>query len=95
MTRDRNQYTAEFKRDAVQLTETSDKTVAQIARELGIKVNNLYRWRKQFRQSIGSNGRTMAEMETELNRLRQENRVLRQERDVLKKAINILGQEQR
>ena len=94
MTIDRRQYTLEFKRDTVRLMETSGKPVAQIAREMGIKANNLYRWRQQFRPTVGSNGQTMTETETELNRLRHENRVLRQERDILKKAISILGQEQ-
>ena len=95
MTRNRRQYTAEFKRDTVRLMETSGKPVVQIARELGIRANNLYRWRQQYGQATVSNGQTMTAMESELDRLRQENMVLRQERDILKKAISILGQEQR
>ena len=88
----RRHYTVEFKRDTVQLLESGNKPMAQIARELGIKANNLYRWRQQFGQSVRCNGHTMTAMETELDRLRHENMVLRQERDILKKAISILGQ---
>ena len=93
MAEKRRQYSAEFKRETVQLIETSGKAVAQIARELGIKDNVLYRWRRQFGRAASSNGQSVAEMEAELKGLRREVSVLRQERDVLKKAISIFSRE--
>lgn len=93
MTRTRRQYHEEFKRETVQLIESSGKPVAQIARELGINANVLYRWRRQFGQGTSSNGHSMVELEAEVQHLRRENAILRQEREVLKKAISIVGQQ--
>jgi transposase len=86
---ERKKYTEEFKREAVRLMETSGKRIAEIARDLGINDNNLYRWRRLYgNQSQANTTGSVAEMEAELKRLRRENEVLRQERDILKKAIN-------
>lgn len=94
----RRKYSEEFKREAVQLMETSEKPVADIARDLGMNDNNLYRWRRLY----GSDGSTVAngsaasvrELEAEVKRLKRENEVLRQERDVLKKAMHIVSRSQ-
>ena len=92
---DRKSYPEEFKREAVRLMESGGKSVAQIARDLGINDNNLYRWRGLYgnRSQDRTNG-SVAEMETELKRLRRENEVLRQERDILKKAMSIVSRNQ-
>lgn len=45
MATERKSYTEEFKREAVRLMETSGKPIAQIARDLGVNDNKLYRWR--------------------------------------------------
>ncbi|MEO8612570.1 MAG: transposase [Chloroflexota bacterium] len=86
---DRRSYTEEFKREVVQLMETSGKPVAQVARDLGVSDNNLYRWRGLYgshQQQARANGRpaSVVELEAEVKRLRHENEVLRQERDILK-----------
>jgi transposase len=95
MATDRRRYTEEFKREAVQLMETSGKPVAQLARDLGINDNNLYRWRGLYRsQSQDSPNGSVAEMTAELKRLRREVEVLRQERDILKKAMSIVSRSQ-
>ena len=96
-------YTAEFKREAVRLLETSGKSGAQIAEELGISDGSLYTWRKQLAQHPevafpGKGHQTPAE--EELRQLRSEVERLRQERDILprrgtlwvKKAIAIFSQ---
>lgn len=92
---DRRKYTEEFKREAVRLMESSGKPIAELARELGINDNNLYRWRAVYGSQPPSipNG-SMVEMEGELKRLRRENEVLRQERDILKKAMSIVSRSQ-
>ena len=95
MTVERRKYTEEFKREAVWLMETSGKAIAEIARDLGINDNNLYRWRGLYgsQSPVNRNG-SVAEMEAELKRLRREVEVLRQERDILKKAMSIVSRSQ-
>jgi transposase len=75
--------------------ETSGKPIAELARDLGINDNNLYRWRGLY--GNGSQAKTngsVTEMEAELKHLRRENDVLRQERDILKKAMGIVSRSQ-
>jgi transposase len=97
MARKQRKYTEEFRREAVRLMETSGKAIAQIARDLGVNDSVLYRWRDVYGQSArpasSPNGRNVAELEAEVKRLQRENNLLRQERDVLKKAISIFSQE--
>jgi transposase len=88
----RKTYSREFKLEALQLLESCDKSAAQIARDLGIPEGSLYRWRNGFRargdQAFPGQGNLPAD-EEELRKLVRENEVLRQERDILKKAIAI------
>jgi transposase-like protein len=61
MTDERKKYSTEFKREAVRLMETSGKPIAQLARELGINDNNLYRWRSRYgEQATSTNRKTRA-----------------------------------
>ena len=95
MAADRKRYTGEFKREAVRLMETSGKPIAQLARDLGVNDNNLYRWRGRYgSQPASSANGSLAEMEAELKRLQREVEVLRQERDILKKAMSIVSRSQ-
>jgi len=95
MTAERRKYSEEFKREAVRLMETGDKAVAELARDLGINDNNLYRWRGVYGQvPQGSNPSSITELEAELRRLRREVEVLRQEREILKKAMSIVSRSQ-
>jgi transposase len=92
---ERRKYTEEFKREAVQLMETSGKPIAEIARDLGINDNNLYRWRGMYGSPSQANiPGSVSEMEAELKRLRRENEMLRQEREILKKAMSIVSRSQ-
>lgn len=87
-------YSREFKLEAVRLSESSEKSVAQIARELGIPEGVLYRWRKQLReepeQAFPGKGH-QSELEEENRRLRRELERVQQERDILKKALAIFS----
>jgi transposase len=87
-------YSREFKLEAVRLSETSSKSMAQIARELGIPDGVLYRWRRQLRddseQAFPGKGH-QSELEEENRRLRRELERVQQERDILKKAIAIFS----
>ncbi len=92
---ERRKYTEEFKQEAVRLMETNSKPIAEIARELGINDNNLYRWRGLYGSQAQADPKgSVGEMEAELKRLRRENEVLRQERDILKKAMSIVSRSQ-
>jgi transposase len=99
MAKHQRSYTTEFKQEAVRLTETSGKPKAQVARDLGIHESVLYRWCRKYGQdqmsSTNSTAPSRAELEGEVKRLRRENDILRQEREILKKAISICSQEQR
>jgi transposase len=75
--------------------ETSGKPISQIARDLGVNDNNLYRWRGLYTsQQVPRVNGSLAEMAAELKRLQREVEVLRQERDILKKAMSIVSRSQ-
>ena len=94
--RERRNFTDEFKQGAVGLVLDQGKTVAQAARNLDLTPSSLVGWVKQARadRSKGKTGLTTAERE-ELSRLRKENRELRMERDLLKKAAAFFAKESR
>jgi transposase len=85
----RKSYTADFKREAVRLVTEHQYGVAEAARNLGINVNMLRRWQREVADSekgaFPGKGR-LAPAQEELHRLRAENKRLRMEREILKKA---------
>ena len=87
-------YTREFKLEALRLSETSGKSDSQIERDLGISRGCLYRWRKQLAkeggQAFPGHGRQAPEQER-IRQLEREIEILRQERDILKKAVAIFA----
>ena len=91
----RRQFADAFKSEAVRLTRESGRPVAQVARELGISANVLYRWRTEQHQ-VESQGRTRQAVraeQDELTRLKRENETLRKERDFLKRAAAFFARE--
>ena len=85
--RTRRRFTPEFKAEAVALVRGSGKSTRQIARDLGLAETSLQRWVAQAEVDAGlRDGLSTAERE-ELSQLRRELRVVRDERDVLAKAI--------
>jgi transposase len=85
----RQKYTREFKQDAVRLVTEQGYKQTEAARNLGIDRGMLGRWVKELQtdksEAFRGNGKLTAEGE-ELRRLREENRRLKMERDILKKA---------
>ena len=89
-------YSREFKLEAVRLAEMSDGSVASVARELGINPNLLYRWRQEFAaegpEAFPGQGNLTAS-EEEVRQLRRELARVREERDILKKAVAFFAKE--
>jgi len=98
MSKIRKTYTSEFKREALRLLETSGKSAAQIEHDLGVGPGCLSRWKHQSSRdgdaAFPGHGRVMPEQER-LRQLEHENAVLRQERDILKKAVAIFSRPNR
>jgi transposase len=94
--RARRRFTDEFKQQAVRLVLDEGKGVAAVARELDLVPSALGTWVKQAQadRSKGRTGLTTAERE-ELARLRKENRILQEERDILKKATAFFAKQSR
>jgi transposase len=92
----RKKYTKEFKQDAVRLVTEQGYNQSEAARNLGIDRGMLGRWVKEFQEdeseAFRGNGKLTTEQE-ELRRLREENRRLKMEREVLKKATAFFAKE--
>ena len=93
--RPRRRFTDEFKEGAVHLVLDEGKTVGAVARELDLTASALGLWVRQARaeRTQGKSG-LMKEEREELARLRKENRELRMERDILKKAAAFFAKHQ-
>jgi transposase len=80
-------YTEEFKGEAVQLARSSpEKSIRQLAYELGISDQTLRNWINQVQVDRGEREGLTTEEREELRRLRRENKILREEREILKAA---------
>ena len=84
-------YPREFKIEAVRLMESSDRPASEIAAELGIRRNLLYKWKEQLEKKgeegfHAKRGRPLKSEQSELSRLQEENEKLREEVEILKKA---------
>ncbi|MFE7394930.1 transposase [Streptomyces sp. NPDC057582] len=88
-------YTAEFKRDAVALALSSDKTVTEVARDLGVSPEGLRGWVKQAKvdRGEGSAGALTSAEREELAQLRRKVRELEKTVDILGKATAFFAQD--
>ncbi len=96
MTQKRKHYSKQFKTDAVKLFTEQGFNVSEAARNLGIHHSSLRRWKRQLEsdgnQAFPGKGNLSAEKQ-ELDRLRKENKRLRMEREILKKAAAFFAKE--
>lgn len=87
-------YTKEFKKEAIRLYEATEKSQAEIERELGITEGLLSKWIKRMKEegedAFPGKG-NLTERDEEIGRLKAEIRILKQERDILKKTVGIFS----
>ena len=86
-----SRYPEEFRREAVELYRSSDRPRAEVARSLGISDGSLAAWVKQARVEAESG--LDPDERAELERLRKENRELRMDREILRKAAAYFARE--
>jgi transposase len=85
-------YSDEFKRDVLAMAAEGTRSVAQLERDLDITPGLVYKWQQRYRV----NGETLQASDdraeqAELRRLRRELEIVKQERDILKKAIQVFS----
>jgi transposase len=88
----RRAYTEDFRRDAVALVTDQGYSVAEAARSLDVGAGLLGRWKRQQQEQVGDEALSLDERE-ELKQLRKEIRLLRMEKDILKKASQYFAKE--
>ena len=92
-----NTYTKEFKLEALRLMDESDRPASEIAMKLGIRRNQLYKWKEQMIKKgnvpSAKKGRPKKEDQSEAAKLRQENKRLQEENEILKKAAVFFAKE--
>ena len=94
MSRHSKQHTEEFKAEAVELVERSGKSVPEMADELGINERTLYHWMAKHKRGAGTEAAdSESDLAAENKRLRRELEIMRQERDILKKAMGVFAKE--
>lgn len=93
MPRSRSPYPAEFKADAVRLYLESGRSLKAVSADLGVSLESLRSWVNQAKIDAGDKPGLTSEEREELRRLRKENRTLRMERDLLKKATAYFARE--
>ena len=93
----RASYTREFKLEALRLMRESERKTADIARELGVRRNQLYKWQEEYSEkgerAFCGSGRPPKDSQSELARLRQDNKRLQEENEILKKAAVFFAKE--
>jgi len=92
--KDYKRYSREFKLEAVRLAAVGDRPKAQTARELGIRVNQLRKWRLDFEEEERTGApKRVVTSDDDLGRLRRENARLKEENEILKKAAIYFARE--
>jgi len=87
-------YSREFKLEAVRLAALGERPKAQIARQLGIRVNQLRKWRLEFEaEERAGSPKQSPNLEQDLAHLKRENARLKEENEILKKAAIFFARE--
>ena len=94
---ERRSFKPDFKANVVRLCKTGDRSIGEVSRELGLTETSVRAWIRQSTVDAGqgpADALTTAEKQ-ELTQLRRDNRVLREEREILKKAAAFFAKESR
>jgi transposase len=91
----RPQYSTEFKEEAVRLLDAGDRSAAEVAADLGVRRQQLYKWKTTFDRAGGlaKASKEPASKESEIARLHRELARVTEERDILKKAAAYFARE--
>ena len=93
----RKTFTKEFKLEAVRLLNKGDRPAAELARELGVQRNQLYKWQEEVASNgataFPGSGRSTSDKDAEIARLKRELERVSEERDILKKAAQYFAKE--
>ncbi len=90
----KRKYTPEYRAEALRLVEIGDRSVTEVARDLGISMNTLWQWVQQAKVDAGQAKEELTTTEREeLRQLRREVTRLREEREILKKATAFFAKE--
>ncbi len=91
-------YSKEFKLEAIRLMNETNRPASQIAMELGIRRNQLYKWKEQMAKKgdvpTAKRGRPKKVDESEVSKLKRENKRLREDNEILKKAAAYFARHQ-
>lgn len=93
--RPRRAFTDAYKAEVVALCRNSGKSMAEVARDLDLTESSVRRWVAQAEIDVGRRDGLSTDERAELSRLRRENRVLREERDILRRATAFFARETR
>jgi transposase len=95
MKKTRKKYTREFKEEAVKLITEQGYQITEAARNLGVNENMLGRWKREIEGGgeVAQGFQGGSTLQAELNRLRKENKRLKMEREILKKAAAFFAKE--
>lgn len=98
MKKKRGRYSNEFKQEVLRMAETSEKSIADLERDLGLSSGLIRKWMQRYRVNEDESGLQLSEgseAEAEIRRLKRELEVVKQERDILKKAIQVFSRDQK
>lgn len=93
--RERRSFTAAYKAEVVQLCRHRGESIGKVARDLDLSATVVRRWVAQAEVDSGRRQGLTTEELSELSQLRKENRLLREERDLLKRAAAFFARETR
>jgi transposase len=90
----KQEYTTEFRERAIKMVISSDKSTAQIAKDLGLKGSTLYSWMNKAKSdNVEDIGKNNEQLFDELKRLKKELAEVKEQRDILKKATAYFAKE--